>query len=89
VTRTANLFTSLGGERPGVAYLLPTLVETHAVLWGAETAGHAVPMNFLLQPDDLHALLEASGPPSWSRSVRTPSWTSGRRRSSCGVGSRD
>ncbi len=61
VTRTANLFTSLGGERPGVAYLLPTLVETHAVLWGAETAGYAVPMNFLLQPDDLHALLEASG----------------------------
>jgi fatty-acyl-CoA synthase len=61
VTRTANLFTSLGGERPGVAYLLPTLIETHAVLWGAETAGYAVPMNFLLQPDDLHALLEASG----------------------------
>ena len=61
VTRTANLFTSLGGERPGVAYLLPTLVETHAVLWGAETAGYAVPMNFLLQPEDLHALLEASG----------------------------
>ena len=61
VTRTANLFTSLGGERPGVAYLLPTLVETHAVLWGAETAGYAVPLNFLLQPDDLHALVEASG----------------------------
>ncbi len=61
VTRTANLFTSLGGERPGVAYLLPTLVETHAVLWGAETAGYAVPMNFLLQPDDLQSLLEESG----------------------------
>jgi fatty-acyl-CoA synthase len=61
VTRTANLFTSLGGARPGVAYLLPTLVETHAVLWGAETAGCAVPMNFLLQTDDLQALLEASG----------------------------
>ncbi|CAN5461537.1 acyl-CoA synthetase [soil metagenome] len=61
VTRTANLFTSLGGERPGVAFLLPTLVETHAVLWGAETAGYAVPMNFLLQPDDLQALLEESG----------------------------
>ena len=60
-TRTANLFTSFGGERSGVAYLLPTLVETHAVLWGAETSGYAVPMNFLLQPDDLHALLQASG----------------------------
>ena len=61
VTRTANLFTSLGGEHPGVAYLLPTLIETHAVLWGAETAGYAVPLNFLLQPDDLQVLLEASG----------------------------
>jgi fatty-acyl-CoA synthase len=61
VRQTANLFTSLGGERPGVAFMLPTLIETHAVLWGAETAGYAVPINFLLQPDHIRGLLEASG----------------------------
>ena len=47
MTRTANLFTSIGGERPGVAYLLPTLVETRAVLWGAETGG---PLNSARYP---------------------------------------
>ena len=60
VRQAANLFSSLGGERPGVAYMLPTLIETHAVLWGAETAGYAVPINFLLQPDHIRGLLEAS-----------------------------
>jgi fatty-acyl-CoA synthase len=61
VRQTANLFKSLGSERPGVAFMLPTLIETHAVLWGAETAGYAVPINFLLQPDHIRGLLEASG----------------------------
>ncbi|MEO1087260.1 MAG: AMP-binding protein, partial [Acidobacteriota bacterium] len=60
VRRTANLFARLGGEGAGVAYMLPTLVETHAVLWGAETAGYAVPINFLLQPDAILELVEAS-----------------------------
>ncbi len=60
VRQSANLFSSLGGTRPGVAYMLPTLIETHAVLWGAETAGYAVPINFLLQPDHIKSLLEAS-----------------------------
>ncbi len=60
VRQAANLFSSLGGTRPGVAYLLPTLIETHAVLWGAETVGYAVPINFLLQPDHIKSLLEAS-----------------------------
>jgi fatty-acyl-CoA synthase len=61
VRRAANLFASLGGTRPGVAYMLPSLVETHATLWGAETAGYAVPINFLLQPEHIAALLQASG----------------------------
>ena len=60
IRRTANLFVRLGGERPGVAYMLPTLVETHAVLWAAEVAGYAVPINFLLQPDSIRGLVEAS-----------------------------
>lgn len=41
--------------------MLPTLIETHAVLWAAETAGYAVPINFLLKPDHIRGLLEASG----------------------------
>jgi fatty-acyl-CoA synthase len=61
VRRAANLFASLGGTRLGVAYMLPSLVETHATLWGAETAGYAVPINFLLQVEHIAALLEASG----------------------------
>ena len=61
IRQAANLFASLGGKRPGVAYMLPTLVETHATLWGAETAGYAVPINFLLQPEHIAALLKASG----------------------------
>ena len=36
VRRAANLFSTLAGPRPGVAYMLPSLVETHATLWGAE-----------------------------------------------------
>ena len=32
VRRTANLFTQLAGQRPGVAYMLPSLVETHFTL---------------------------------------------------------
>jgi fatty-acyl-CoA synthase len=61
VRRAANLFATLGGARPEVAYMLPSLVETHATLWGAETAGYAVPINFLLQPDHIAGLLKASG----------------------------
>ena len=57
----ANLFSDLGGPAPGVAYMLPSLVETHVTLWGAETSGYAVPINFLLQPDSIAELLKASG----------------------------
>ena len=45
IRRAANLFTHLAGPRPGVAYMLPSLVETHLTLWGAEVAGYAVPIN--------------------------------------------
>ena len=61
VTGTANMLSDLGGARPGVAFMLPTLIETHAVLWAAETVGYAVPINFLLKPDHIRGLLEASG----------------------------
>jgi fatty-acyl-CoA synthase len=61
ITQAANLFTSIGGPAPGVAYILPSLVETHFTLWGAETAGYAVPINFLLQAQNIAELIEASG----------------------------
>ena len=49
IRRAANLFHELGGPAPGVAYMLPALVEPHATLWGAVSAGYAGPSNFLLQ----------------------------------------
>lgn len=61
ITRTANFFASLGGPGAGVAYILPSLVETHFTLWGAETAGYAVPLNFLLQAQNIADLVRASG----------------------------
>jgi fatty-acyl-CoA synthase len=62
VTRAANLFRSLGvGRQDVVAYLLPSLVETHFVLWGAETAGIAFPINPLLQAEEIAALARAAG----------------------------
>ena len=56
----ANMFSELGGPAPGVAYMLPSLVETHVTLWGAETVGYGVPINFLLQADAIAELLKAA-----------------------------
>ena len=61
ITRAANFFASLGGRGVGVAYILPSLVQTHFTLWGAETAGYAVPLNFLLQARNIADLVRASG----------------------------
>jgi fatty-acyl-CoA synthase len=60
IRRAANLFADIGGPAPGVAYMLPNLVETHVTLWGAETAGYAVPINFLLQPESITELLKSA-----------------------------
>ena len=57
---TANLFSSLAGSVPGVAYMLPSLIETHLTLWGAETVGYAVPINFLLNPKSISELIKKS-----------------------------
>lgn len=61
IVRTANVFTDIAGDAPGVAYMLPNLVETHFVLWAAETVGYAVPINFLLRPEHIAELVQASG----------------------------
>ena len=60
-TRVANLLRRLGvGRLDVVAYLLPAMPETHYLLWGAETAGIAMPVNPLLQAEEIAALLTAA-----------------------------
>jgi fatty-acyl-CoA synthase len=62
IHQAANLFRSLGvGERDAVAILAPNLPATQYALWGAQVAGRACPINLMLQPDHIAALLRASG----------------------------
>jgi fatty-acyl-CoA synthase len=61
VTRAANLFRSLGiGPGEGVvAFLAPTLPELPALLLGAQVAGVASTLNYLLSGDAIVDLLNA------------------------------
>ncbi len=53
-TQTANFLYDLGvGPRDVVSYLLPTLPQTHYVLWGSEAAGIVNPVNPLLEADTI------------------------------------
>jgi fatty-acyl-CoA synthase len=62
IHRAANLFRRLGVEpEDAVAILAPNVPSTHYALWGAQVAGRACPINFMLQPDHVAALLDASG----------------------------
>jgi fatty-acyl-CoA synthase len=62
VQRAANLFRRLGvGPDDAVAILAPNIPATQYALWGAQLAGRACPINFMLQPDHIAALLDASG----------------------------
>lgn len=62
IHRAANLFRSMGVDPDdAVAILAPNIPETQFALWGAQVAGRACPINYLLQPDHIAALLEASG----------------------------
>jgi fatty-acyl-CoA synthase len=61
IHRAANLFRALGvGPEDAVAILAPNMPETQFALWGAQLAGKACPINYLLQPDHIAALLVAS-----------------------------
>ena len=52
IRQTANLLHDLGvGPTDAVTYLLPNLPQTHFVLWGAEVAGIANPINPMLEPE--------------------------------------
>ncbi|WP_179380117.1 acyl-CoA synthetase [Jannaschia marina] len=58
VAQAANLFRSLGvGETDSVAYVLPNCTETATVLLGATVAGIANPINPLLEPEQIGAIL--------------------------------
>ncbi|MEJ8840309.1 AMP-binding protein [Ramlibacter sp. AN1133] len=62
VHRAANLFRRLGvGPQDAVAILAPNIPSTQYALWGAQLAGRACPINFMLQPEHIAALLDASG----------------------------
>ena len=58
VTQAANLFRSLGvGESDVVAYLLPNALETAVTLLGGAVAGIVNPINPLLEPEQIAAIL--------------------------------
>ncbi len=58
VTQAANLFRSLGiGETDVVAYLLPNATETAVTLLGGAVAGIVNPINPLLEPEQIAAIL--------------------------------
>lgn len=62
IHQAANLFRSLGvGPHDSVAILAPNIPATHYALWGAQLAGRACPINYLLQPEHIAALLQAAG----------------------------
>ncbi|MFZ1725828.1 MAG: acyl-CoA synthetase [Albidovulum sp.] len=62
VTRAANLFRSLGvGEKDVVAFLLPNSIETAVTLLGGMVAGIVNPINPLLEPEQISAILRETG----------------------------
>jgi fatty-acyl-CoA synthase len=62
IRQTANLFADLGvGKTDVVTYLLPNLPQTHYVLWGAETAGIANPINPMLEAQTIKEICQAAG----------------------------
>ncbi len=61
VRRAANLFSTLAaGEVPRVAMLLPSVPQAYFSLFGAEAAGVACPINYLLDERSVADLIRAS-----------------------------
>ena len=62
IRQAANLFRRLGvGPADGVALLMPHVPAAQVALWGAEIAGRACPINPMLRPEHIAALLTAAG----------------------------
>lgn len=49
------------GPNDVVTYVLPNLPQTHFVLWGAEAAGIANPINPLLEPETIKEICTSAG----------------------------
>ena len=61
-TQAANLFRRLGvGETDVVAYILPNALETVMALLGGAVAGIVNPINPLLEPEQIAAILRETG----------------------------
>lgn len=61
-TQAANLFRSLGiGPKDVVAYVLPNSLETAVTLLGGMVAGVVNPVNPLLEPEQIAAILRETG----------------------------
>jgi len=60
INRTVRLIRdrlgNIGEKRPVVSFMLPSLPETHYILWAAESVGIANPLNPLMSVDALTAL---------------------------------
>jgi fatty-acyl-CoA synthase len=62
VTQAANMFRALGiGPKDTVAYVLPNSLETAVTLLGGATAGIVNPVNPLLEPEQIAAILRETG----------------------------
>ncbi|NQV55165.1 MAG: AMP-binding protein, partial [Rhodospirillales bacterium] len=62
IIRAANLFRSLGVNKGDVvALLMPNLAETHYALWGAQVAGIAISVNWMLEPRQITEIIRTSG----------------------------
>ncbi|NOD28667.1 acyl-CoA synthetase [Ruegeria atlantica] len=62
VNQAANLFRSLGvGEKDVVAYVLPNCNETLVTMMGGAVAGIVNPINPLLEPEQIAAILRETG----------------------------
>lgn len=61
IHRTANFFHSLGADKNTViGYILPSLPETHFVIWGGQATGIVAAINPLLEADAMVELLNAA-----------------------------
>lgn len=62
VVRAANVFHACAqGQPPRVAMLLPNIPQAWFTMLGAETAGVVCPINYLLGPEHVAELVEATG----------------------------
>ncbi len=62
ITQTANLLHSLGlGPDDVIGVLMPVTPESQYAIWGSEAAGIACPVNWMLEPEIIAALLRNAG----------------------------